>query len=67
MKRIITHGDKTRPKPIRQFLCPVCHCIFIATHNDYKYEVIRNEDIWSSTCPECGKTAYSYQGDGVGS
>lgn len=61
MKRIIEHG---RPKIIiRRFTCSVCGCVFEADENDSKFCFDRNETWYYSSCPDCGKAAYSvYQG-----
>ena len=59
MKQIIVEGDLRRLEKRRIFSCDRCGCVFEATTSDYKYESTPyNEDIYSSTCPTCGRRAY---------
>lgn len=58
MKKIIEHGKK--PTTIKRFVCTTCGCVFEADADEYKYIFDRNEEFWSSLCPECGSTAYTY-------
>ena len=58
MKKIIEHGRKC--DRTWRFSCNRCGCVFDATPDDYKFEFDRNDEYYSSTCPECGCTARSY-------
>ena len=57
MKTILEHGKK--PSTIKEFICTYCGCVFTADADEYKHNFDRNEDYWSSDCPECGNVAYS--------
>lgn len=57
MKTVIEHGR--REKIVRRFICTTCGCIFKADEEDYKRVFDRNESYCYTTCPECGKAAYS--------
>ena len=50
MKKIIEHGKK--PNTIKRFICTHCGCVFEADSDEYKHTLDRNEDIWTSECPE---------------
>lgn len=58
MKKIVEHGQKH--DMTRRFCCRHCSCVFDATPDDYKFEFDRNDEYYSSTCPECGCAAHSY-------
>lgn len=59
MKQILIPGDLERLENKKIFSCDRCGCVFEATLSDYKYECSQyNEDIYSSTCPTCGRRAY---------
>lgn len=58
MKKIIKHGEI--PSTVRRFKCLHCGCIFEADRDEYESHFDRNEEFWSSSCPECNHVANSY-------
>lgn len=56
---IIKQGDLSRLKKIKHFKCTACGCEFLASENEYLYEIFGlNKDFCVCNCPCCNRTVY---------